>query len=58
MITDKEIRRVCEQLPGGRVLESYIMKRIGSVRYHKVDTLTICIITLDNGYFVESKGDA
>ena len=55
MITDEEIRDVCAKFPGEHVTEEYMKSRIDSLSYRTEGTLTTCLITLDNGYYIIGK---
>src|SRR5690349_20694516 len=50
MMTDAELNAALAALPGERVTEEAIKARILSTDYFSQGTLTLCVITLNNGF--------
>lgn len=57
ILPDADIKAALEALPGERVTEEYIRSRIGCVEFVVLpgSTVTICNVTLDNGYSVRGE---
>jgi len=56
MLTNDELARAIERLPGERVTKEYMESRIDLVKYHHLGpTLTHCTIHLDNRYSVTGE---
>ncbi len=56
MLNNEELKSKMEQSPAPRVTDDYIKSRIGKIDFFKVgETVTICQITLDNGYSVRGE---
>lgn len=57
MLTNEQEEQLLSALPGERVTKQYIESRIVSGGYITPEntTMTICLITLDNGYTVRGE---
>lgn len=57
MMTNDELENAMEKLPGERVTKEYMEARIASTEFSTLpkSTVTICNITLDNGYSVRGE---
>lgn len=57
MLTNDQLETVISELPGERVTSEYIKSRITEVDYTVLPqtTVTICSITLDNGFSVRGE---
>lgn len=57
MMTKSELDTAIENLPGERVTKEYMESRIASTDFSTLPkaTVTICNITLDNGYSVRGE---
>lgn len=56
LLSNAELAHRIEQSSGDRVTEHYIRSRIEGVEYHiPTDTLTLCCLTLDNGFVVTGE---
>ena len=56
MITNEELEQKLEESPAPRVTKEYMESRIKSADYHRIgETVTLCSITLDNGYSVRGE---
>lgn len=56
MLSDEELNNAIEALPGERVTRDYMEDRIVKTEFLRVgETVTICSLTLDNGYSVRGE---
>jgi hypothetical protein len=56
MLTADELRTALTRMPGDHITEEYMRGRIKSVDFHRIGaTVTLCSITLDNGYSVRGE---
>jgi hypothetical protein len=56
MLTNTELEQKLNESPAERVTPEYMHSRISNVDFTKLtDTVTICNITLDNGYSVRGE---
>lgn len=57
MMTNTELDKAIESLPGERVTKEYMESRIKAVEFHVLpkSTVTVCNITLDNGFSVRGE---
>jgi hypothetical protein len=57
MMTNDELETAMANLPGERVTMDYMKSRIASIEYSTLpkSTVTLCNITLDNGYSVRGE---
>ena len=57
MMTDQQLQDTLQTLPGERVTTDYICTRIADIEYSNLpkSTVTICNITLDNGFSVRGE---
>lgn len=56
MLNDDQLNSALNSSPAPRVTVEQIKSRISNVEYHKIgETVTICSITLDNGYSVRGE---
>lgn len=56
MITNEELEQKLEQSPAPRVTKEYIDSRIIEVSFARIgETLTHCLLTIDNGFIVSGE---
>lgn len=55
MLSDTELATALDSLPGERITADYMESRITDDRYTVIKTLTLCTITLDNGFQVTGE---
>lgn len=55
LLTDDELRTRLEGRPAPRVKRDDIIDRIDLITFDSLETVTICTITLDNGYSVRGE---
>lgn len=57
MLSNDQLEKALEGLPGERVTKEYIDSRIASVDYSVLpkSTVTVCNITVDNGFSVRGE---
>lgn len=56
VISDEELERLLAASPAERITRELIYSKIKSVEYIVRDTLTLCIITLSNGFKATGEG--
>ena len=57
MISNEELAKAIESMPGEKVTPDYMKSRIKSIEFSTLpkSTVTLCNITLDNGYSVRGE---
>lgn len=56
LITNEKLEELLTASPAERVTKEYIESRIGGTEFHRLgETVTVCQITLDNGYSVRGE---
>jgi hypothetical protein len=56
MLSDAELYAALDGLTGMRITPDYIKSRIAKTEFHRLgETVTLCMITLDNGYSVRGE---
>jgi hypothetical protein len=56
MLTDAGFQALLDSMPGERISDAYLKSRIAAVAYlNPVGTLTVCVLTLDNGFSVTGE---
>jgi Phage protein (N4 Gp49/phage Sf6 gene 66) family len=56
LITNERLDELLAASPAERVTQEYMESRIANTEFHRLDeTVTICSITLDNGYSVRGE---